>query len=512
LRYSHALRTHALLIFAVTVIALLAALAVVMTATKRYDAASDLQIQAVPAFGNADPYQGIDVFRQPADGSSAAVAAARLFSSHEYVDLLRRRLGTRANGVTVHVTPLSQADIVSLGASAPSAKLAAEAANRFASIVLAQRARLFRDAVAQRISDLRLQMKTIPAKYRAHSVIWQGLAANLSELRSLVGQTDPTVQLLTGATVPTAPAWPRPKLTLAIALAIGLLLGIAAAVTLELVNPRFTREDELTHSHRLPVLARIPRLDTRAVHEYSLGRGALPSLAWKSYRTLRAVLATAGEGGDRLPSSILVTSGGSGDGKTLTAVNLAIALSASGLRVTLVDGDIPRPMIATVFNVTGRRDGLVQLLKEPDGERNFLIRAPRHERLNLLLASPDQINQLHLFDPKRIGRMLARLREESDVIVIDSPPLPEVAEALSFADVSEAVMICVRIGHTRRDKLAELRDLLARRGVTPIGFFVTSRRRPLRRDAQYGYPVDLPTIPGDELLSRRDRLASADVS
>jgi hypothetical protein len=73
-------------------------------------------------------------------------------------------------------------------------------------------------------------------------------------------------------------------------------------------------------------------------------------------------------------------------------------------------------------------------------------------------------------------------------------------------------MICVRIGHTRRDKLAELRDLLARRGVTPIGFFVTSRRRPLRRDAQYGYPVDLPTIPGDELLSRRDRLASADVS
>jgi Mrp family chromosome partitioning ATPase len=496
----------------VTATALLAALVVVETATKRYDAAADMQIQAVPAFGNADPFQGIDVFRQPTDQSSAAVAAARLFGSHSYVDVLKRRLGSRAAGVTVHASPLSQADIVSLGVSAPSAKLAAAAANHFASIVLARRKAQFQDELTQRISQVRLQMKTIPAKYRNHSVIWQGLAANLSTLRTLVGLTDPTVHLLTPATIPTAPSWPRPKLTLALALAIGLLLGIAAAVALELLNPRFTREDELI-SHRLPVLARMPRLPSRAVREYSLGRGPLPSEAWKSYRRLRAVLATAGMGGDRLPSSILVTSGGSSDGKTLTAVNLAVALSASGLRVTLVDGDIPRPNVATIFNVTVRRDGLVRLLNEPDGEQNFLVPAPGRERLNLLLANPDQINQLHLYDPQRIGRMLARLKAESDVVVIDSPPLPEVAEALAFADVSEAVIICVRIGHTRRDKLAELRDLLGRRGVTPIGFFVTSRRRPLRREAQYGYPVDLPAMTaGDELPSRRRPVASADVS
>lgn len=506
------MRTHALLILGLTLLALLAALIVTMTATKRYQASADLQIQAVPAFGNADPYQGISVFRQPADGSSAAVAAARLFSSHQYVDLLRRRLGARADGVSVNATPLSQADIVSLGVTAPTAKLAAEAANRFASIVLTQRRTMFENAVAQRISQLRLQMQTIPAKYRTHSVIWQGLAANLSVLRSLVGQTDPTVTLLTPATVPQSPSWPRPKLTLAVALAVGLLLGIAAAVALELLNPRFTREDELTLAHRLPVLARMPRLPARAVREYSLGRGPLPSEAWKTYRTLRAVLATAGVGGDRLPSSILVTSGGPSDGKTLTAVNLAIALAASGLRVTLVDGDIPRPMIATMFSVTGRSDGLVRLLKEPEGEQDFLVPAPHHERINLLLSNPDQINQLHLFEPQRIGRMLARLQEDSDVVVIDSPPLPEVAEALSLADASEAVMICVRIGHTRRDKLAELRDLLARRGVTPIGFFVTSRRRSLRREQRYGYPVDLPTIPGEQMFSRRQPVASADSS
>jgi receptor protein-tyrosine kinase len=122
------------------------------------------------------------------------------------------------------------------------------------------------------------------------------------------------------------------------------------------------------------------------------------------------------------------------------------------------------------------------------------------------------MGHLNLFDAQRLGEVLARLEEDSDVIVIDSPPLPEVAEALALADASEAVMLCVRIGHSRRDKLSELRDLLAQRGVTPIGFFVTSRRRAPRRAAQYGYPVDLPTLQDDEFLTPRERLASADAS
>ncbi len=89
------------------------------------------------------------------------------------------------------------------------------------------------------------------------------------------------------------------------------------------------------------------------------------------------------------------------------------------------------------------------------------------------------------------------------------PPLPEVAEAVAFADASEAVVVCVRIGHTRRDKLAELRDLLGRRGVVPLGFFVTSRRGTGRSDKQAyeGYPGELPLIPGDYLLSPEDAAA-----
>ena len=277
----------------------------------------------------------------------------------------------------------------------------------------------------------------------------------------------------------------RPTLTLAVALVVGLLLGLAAAVTLEVVNPRFTREEELTRAHRLPVLARVPRLPARAVESYFLGQGPLPREAWKAYRTLRAVLANAGGNGDRFPASIVVTSAGPRDGKTLTAVNLAIALSSAGLNVTLVDADLPRPMIGSIFNVVGHRDGVMHLL-----------------------------NELHLYETQRVKQVLDRLGRECDVVVIDTPPLPEVAEAVAFADASEAVVICARIGHTRRDKLAELRDLLGRRGVVPLGFFVTSRRGAGRSsDHGYdGYPGELPLIPGDYLLSPEEPLSSAENS
>ena len=366
----------------------------------------------------------------------------------------------------------------------------------------------FQNWLSTKIGEVQTQLRKVPARSDTHA----NLSAQLSGLKGYVASPDPTVSELTPATAPSSAAWPRPKETLGIALIVGLLLGLAAAVTLEVVNPCFTREEELTQAHRLPVLARIPRLPARAVEGYFLGRGPLPREAWKAYRTLRTVLASASGNGDRFPTSIVVTSASPGDGKTLTAVNLAIALSSAGLNVTLVDADLPRPMVGTVFNVVGHRDGVVHLLNNPDASRTGAVPAPLHARLQLLLASEEQMHELHLFDTQRVKDLLQRLGKESDVVVIDTPPLPEAAEAIAFADAAEAVIVCVRIGHTRRDKLAELRELLGRRGVTPLGFFITARRGPGRSDKRVyeGYPGDLPVIPGDYLLAPEDPLPSSE--
>ena len=512
-RYWHALRSHGPLIVTVTAVALIAALLVVVTATKRYDATAKLQIQPRGAFSQTDPLQGSPVFFQPADGSSAAVAAASVFSG--YIGDFHRTLGSVGHGVSISVTPLSQAAFVALQASAPTGKQARDVANHFASFILRQRRASFQTWLAQKMSDIRGAMQGLPPQ----SAQFADLSATLATLKSYRGRGgDPTVIQLPGteASIPGGPAWPRPKTTLAVALLVGLLLGLGAAVALEVVNPRFSREDDLTQAHRLPVLARIPRLPARVIQGYFLGSAPLPHEAWKAYRTLRAALSNAGDTDDRFPATILVTSAGPGDGKTLTAVNLAIALSSAGLSVTLVDADLPRPMVGTIFNIVGHRDGLVHLLNNPNTPRTGVVEAPLHARLKLLLASEEQMHELHLFEATRIRAAFDRLARESDVVIIDSPPVPEVAEAVALADASEAVVLCVRIGHTRRDKLAELRDLLGRRGVVPLGLFVTTRERPRRGgDRGYqGYPGELPVIPGDYLLSPSpsERLPSAESS
>jgi polysaccharide biosynthesis transport protein len=492
-RYIQAFRAHWLLILAFVILALGAAAVATLTATKKYEASGDLQIQALPAFGG-DQFQGFDLFRQTADGASPTVTAARVLASRPYQDAFQSRLGARAGGVTVSLKPLAQADIVTVHATAHAGDLAATAANTYTAIIIEQRKALFQRELKQKMQQISTQIAAIPKAARAASPTYSSLAGALGTLRAWVNADDPTVQVLTPATIPAGPSWPRPKLTLLVALVIGLLLGAATAVTLELVNPRVSGEDELALSHGLPILARLPRITTRDAHDYLLGRALLPAEMWKGYRTLRAVLATAGaEGG--YPRSILVTSASPGDGKTMTAVNIAIALASAELRVTLVDADFHRPMVGTIFNVTSRHDGLVRLLSNPDAARTGTVAAPTYARLKLLLSSREQMHQLHLFDTQRIEKLLARLEQECDIVVIDSPPVPEVAEAVALASAVDTVVVCVRIRHTRRDKLNDLRDLLARRGVTPLGFLVTSRERPQTSPSEYEYASDLSATP-----------------
>src|SRR5947209_10790673 len=143
--------------------------------------------------------------------------------------------------------------MVSLAATAPTAKLAARAANAYAAVVLAQRKALFESELRRRVGQIQKQMDAIPAGQRAQNPVYQSLAAQVGALRGYLGAGDPTIREITPATVPGAASWPRPKMTLGIALVIGLLLGIAAAIALELLNPRFTREDDLAAVNRLPV-------------------------------------------------------------------------------------------------------------------------------------------------------------------------------------------------------------------------------------------------------------------
>jgi capsular exopolysaccharide synthesis family protein len=489
IRYLHAFAAHWRLIALLIVLAVTSAATYTALATKKYNASADVLVTPVPSTDTV--FQGFSLFRVSLDGSSSVVTAARVMKSPQIHQEAFKDLPNRGAGVSINVVPLSQADIVTIQATAPTAGEAAQAANAYAQAIVTERTRLFKSQLGARIAQVENQLHAFPRALRNGNFAYIALEQELSQLRGSIGLNDPTLQLLTAAVPPTAASWPRPKLSIVIAFLVALLLGAGAAIFLETNNPRLTRESELTLEHRLPVLARIPRVSRRVAEGYLTGSTALPQELWKPYQTLRAVLATAGRSG-AYPRSILVTSATPNDGKTMTAVNLAIALAAADMSVVLIDGDFHRPMIGTIFDAKVKRDGLVRLLRGEAGLQEASIPAAGYPGLRLVLSTSEQMHDLNILEGDGVAKLLRELEKAADVVVIDTPPIPEVAEALWLAAVAEVVVLCVRVGHTRRDRLEQLRELLGRRGIAPLGFVVTTRERPEPEDAAYGYRFTTP--------------------
>jgi len=248
-------------------------------------------------------------------------------------------------------------------------------------------------------------------------------------------------------------------------------------------------EDELIFSYRLPILGRIPNLKRHEARDYLAGRGPLPSDASEAYRTLRANL-LIGLREDDFPRSVLVTSAVAGDGKTMSSVNLAIALAAGGMRVVLVDGDLRRPMLATVFSVPAPTAGFASFFAD-DAPNSVL--PPQlvsangfDDRIRLLLSNPVDAGLVDFLEPSRLRQVFSGLKREADIVIVDSPAATEVADALAFANVVDSVLIAVRLGHTPSDRLNELRALLAQHKISPLGFVVTTRRRADRYGSRAG--------------------------
>ncbi|HXY86386.1 MAG TPA: polysaccharide biosynthesis tyrosine autokinase [Gaiellaceae bacterium] len=487
-RYADALREHWVMILGLVLTALIVAVVYSTTAHKRYQAEADILV--TPISSSDDTYTGIRGVLQDTTGQSNAVlTVARLITTPQLADSVKSRYGFKASRDAllrkITVSPASQSNIIAVTATAGSARGAALYANAFANRVVAQLNSQFQGGLSSQILRLTALLRAIPPS-QAASPEAVSLAQRLSALRAVRGSGNPTVQVVSSAVPPTKPSWPRPVLAVGIALVASALLGVGLALALELLNPRLKREEDLILGHRLPILARIPRMKQSAVTAFFTGTAPLPPDVREAYRIMRASLAVAGRD-DGFPRSILITSAIPGEGKTMTAVNLAMSLADGGRRVVLVDGDLRRPMVATVFGLSPGRHGLAAVLLGEVGVEDALLSAPGHnDRLKLLLASPEHAHVVDLLDPRRVQRVLDELRAYADVVVVDSPPVTVVADALNLADAVETVIVSVNLGRTRRDKLTELRRMLAQRGVAPAGFVVTTRSRSRKDEYYYG--------------------------
>ena len=492
-RYLDALREHCLLVVGLVVLAVASAAIYSYTAAPRYEASTDILV--TPISSDDETFIGINLLRE-GNESRSVLTAARLIATPQVAQTVKEELdlpeSREAILASIEVQPQQQSNILTIVGKAEDAETAADLANEFAEVLIEERSDAFQEEVEAVVNRLQLRLAEIPVEERS-SPEAIAVSQRLGALSALTGANDPTLQIASEAVPPLSAVWPRPVLSIGIALLASLLVATGVALALETVNPRIRREETLLLEQRLPILARVPRMSKRAIQEYLTGKRPLPGDVREAYRTLRANLTSAGVGGS-FPQTILVTSSVPGEGKTMTAVNLATTLAKGNIRVILVDGDLRRPMVGSVFGVPGHRSTFANLLLGNAAVKDALVPAPGYgDGLRLLVANPEHGLLIDLLQSERVDRVLAELRLQADVIVIDSPPLTEVADALILADAVEAVVVAVRLGRTGRSQLVQLRRMLAQRGISPAGFVVTTRNRP-RRGAYYGHGGATPPI------------------
>jgi tyrosine-protein kinase len=474
-RYLQALGQHWPFIAASIAITLSAAIVYLTTAERRYEAHADLLVAPVPA---DDPtFVGLPVMREIGEGRSV-LTAARLVETPEVADAVRTRLGVSSRDellAAITVAPQEQSNIVTVEASANSPERAAAIANAFAFAVRAERTRVFQAELRDVVARLESRLAKLPPGSRDVGEA-RALGDRLGALRGLLGSNDPTLQVTSRAVVPTDPSWPRPILSLAVALLLGLVLGVGVAIALELVNPLVLRDEDVLEEG-LPILTRSPRVSTSDLR-YRLDNGDAPADVNDAFRLARVNLTVAGSA----PSTLLVTSPARGEGRTSACVNLALAYVQSGGRVVLVDADLRRARLTRLVEPSAHLSGVSKLLRSEANVDEVRLSVPGYgDQLQLVPAQPGDESAVDLLESGALEAMLEELGSHADVIIIDSPPITEVADALPLARIVDAVVLVVRYGRTRRDKLDEAQRLLRQLGVAPRGVVAVTRRRSRRK-------------------------------
>ena len=246
---------------------------------------------------------------------------------------------------------------------------------------------------------------------------------------------------------------------------VGFLVGfvgiVAVLAILELMDNTIRQEDDITQISSHPILAAVPditapskssaygrkmgKTEEVAKPDVPLIGGEIPFTALESYKLLRTKLQFSFAEGDGC-RVIGVTSALSGEGKSLTAINLAYSLSELGKRVILIDADMRRPTLAKKLSIKNE-PGLSSCLTGQRDLNNLLQNcgiAGNEKAFRVIAAGQNPPNPVELLSSNRMDVMLETLRKHYDYIILDMPPVMEVSDVLAVANKLDGVLLVVR--------------------------------------------------------------------
>jgi capsular exopolysaccharide synthesis family protein len=328
---------------------------------------------------------------------------------------------------------------------------------------------------ANQLNVSAIQYKLLKQEADSDRQLYDGLLQKLKEAGLAAALNSSNIRIVDKARVPLAPSRPNIPRNMEYALVLGFVGGIAIAFVLESMDTTVRTPEQVEAIAAIPMLAIIPLKTGLQKQGAGMASALLKPMSpektpaasivtylepqseiAEAYRALRTSILLSSAGGP--PHTIVFTSPIPQDGKTMTSVNMAIVLAQQGKKVLLVDADLRRPSLHLSFDLR-QQPGLSNVLSGnaeariatvPTGQRNLFV-VPAG-------ALPPQPSEL--LSSSLMEELLAQWRDEYDHVIIDSPPVLSVTDAVLLAVRADAVLLVVRSGQTTSGAVRRACDLL----------------------------------------------------
>lgn len=443
---------------------------------------------------------------QRADPVRSVDTEIEVLKSQPVQDAVRQQLG-RAPAVSANA--VGQTDVIRVVAESPKPQQAAKVANAYANAYVDFRRKQAVDdllaaseQIQAKVANLQNQIDALDAQIaKAPPDQQAAVRANLGPQKDTLLQQQSVVkqrldqvqlnadltsgrgQLVGSAPVPKSPIKPTTKRNVVLALIVGLMLGVGVAFLREHLDDSIKTKDDLDKATPgLPVIGLIPAVtgwkDKDRPQVVSLLDSRSP--ASEAYRTLRASIQFLTL--DKTVRIIQMTSPGAQEGKTTTLANLGVALASAGRRVAIVDCDLRRPRMHSFFGLSNAV-GLTSVLVGESPLATALQEVPKQPRLFLLASGRLPPNPAELLSSKRTAEVLDALAGQVDFVLIDTPPLLPVSDALVVSGRADATLLTCYAGGTTRKEVTRAVELLRQVDAPLIGTILNG----VTADGPYGY-------------------------
>lgn len=479
------------------------ALAVAVFETPRYRASAELLISPKGSETLFSPDGGA-VFSDP---RRAVATEIKVLTSSAVEDQVARRLGSTEQ-VTASGSP--EDNVVTVRAVDEDPQRAAEIVNTYiASYIAYRREASVQDSanaqaeILRKVEEKQRQIELLDAQpgprdtpdrvaERTSLVNQQNLfREQLDQLQVSASLNSGGAQLITPGTAPDDPFEPRPVRSAITSLVLGLMVGTALAFLIDYFDEALrTIPDVERATQGLAVLGVIP-LAPRGRNAQAPGtvtRTDPGSPAAEAYRSLRTSIQFLSL--DAPLATLQLTSARSSEGKTSTVTNLAVAMADTGQRVVLVDCDLRRSRAHEFFGLSNEL-GFTSVLLGELPLSAALQDVPGVKGLRLLASGPRPPNPSELLSGRRAEEVLSAVRADADVVLIDSPPVLPVSDAVALAARVDATLVVVDAASTKRKSVQRAMELLRRVDAPVIGAVLNCARA---EDA-YGYGYGYGAVP-----------------